>query len=114
MKYEKTHRPWGWHQIILQKLGKAWVKIVFVNKGSRLSLQSHEERVEIWIVLKGKIETLVGDKKQIFRPGGILKIDKREKHRMTGIKDSYVLEIAFGNPRESDIIRYEDDYGRAD
>jgi quercetin dioxygenase-like cupin family protein len=70
--------------------------------------------VEVWIVLKGKIETLVREKTQILGIGGILKIGRREKHRMTGIKDSYVLELAFGNPREEDIVRYEDDYGRAD
>jgi mannose-1-phosphate guanylyltransferase/mannose-6-phosphate isomerase len=114
MKYEKSHRPWGWHQIKLQKKGKAWVKVVFVKRGARLSLQSHEERVEIWIVLKGKIETLVGDKKQTLGLGGIQKIGKQEKHRMMGIKDSYVMELAFGNPTEEDIVRYEDDYGRAD
>jgi mannose-6-phosphate isomerase-like protein (cupin superfamily) len=112
MKYEKVNRPWGWYRI-LEKKEKLWIKIIFVKKGERLSLQSHENRSEIWAVLKGKIDTVVGNKNQTFGIGGIIKIGRQEKHRLAGLKNSYILEIAFGRPRERDIIRYEDDYGRA-
>jgi mannose-6-phosphate isomerase-like protein (cupin superfamily) len=114
MKYEKSIRPWGWHRVLIKIGEKAWIKVVFVKQGERLSLQSHEERIEIWIVLKGKVETLVNDKNRVLKPGGILKINRKEKHRMGGIQNSYILELAFGRPSETDIIRYEDDYGRAE
>ena len=76
-------------------------------------MQSHENRSEVWVVLKGEADTLVGNETKILKRGGILKIGKKQKHRLAGIKDSYILEMAYGSPRERDIIRHEDDYGRA-
>lgn len=35
--------------------------------------------------------------------------DKNEKHRLG--KGAFI-ELAFGEPKEKDITRYEDDYGR--
>jgi cytidyltransferase-like protein len=79
-------KPWGkmWRLI---KTKKIWLKIIAVK--SKTSLQSHTERTE-WHI-------------------GIYKIPKNEKHRLT--KGIY-LELALGKPKEEDIIRYEDDYGR--
>lgn len=114
MKHEKSHRPWGWHLILVQIWQAAWIKVVFVKQGERLSLQTHENRSEVWIVLKGKVETIVGDKKHHLTLGRFVNIAKKQKHRLSGIKDSHILELAFGKPTEDDIIRYEDDYGRAD
>jgi len=113
MKHNKNFRPWGWHKIIWQIQDKAWVKIVFVKQGERLSLQSHNNRSEIWLVIKGLVEARVGEKIHQLGIGRFVNISKKQKHRLTGIKDSYILEIALGCPKEEDIIRYEDDYGRA-
>ena len=66
-----------------------------------------------WIVLQGKIKAQKGDDSFILNEGEILRIGKEEKHRIYGITNACVLEAAFGQPRESDIIRYEDKYGRA-
>jgi len=41
-----------------------------------------------------------------------VKINKGEKHRILGLEKSCVMEAAFGRPRERDIIRYKDKYGR--
>lgn len=79
-------RPWGkmWK---LVKTKRFWLKLIAVE--GRTSLQSHAERTE-WHI-------------------GIYKVPANEKHRM--LKGLYV-EFAFGNPKEEDITRYEDDYGR--
>ena len=79
-------KPWGkmW-KIIGNK--KFWLKFIWVR--GRTSLQSHAEREE-WHF-------------------GIYKIPKNEKHRL--LKGFYI-ELATGHPKEEDIIRYEDDYGR--
>ncbi len=105
-------RPWGEYHV-LEKDATYWLKKLFIRKGEQSSLQSHKNRDEIWIVLKGKIKAQKGDASFILNEGEILKISKEEKHRIYGITDACVLEAAFGEPRERDIIRYEDEYGRA-
>lgn len=77
-----------------------------------MSLQSHKNRYEIWVVLKGKIRAQKGRDSFALRQGEYLKINKEVKHRMVGLTDAVVLEAAFGKPEERDIIRYEDKYGR--
>ncbi|MFH1461307.1 MAG: hypothetical protein ABIF84_02705, partial [Patescibacteria group bacterium] len=46
------------------------------------------------------------------KEGEFVKINKKEKHRITGLENSWILETAFGQMRENDVIRFKDDYGR--
>ena len=80
---------------------------------ARLSLQSHQYREEIWFILSGSIIAQIGSKKRRANPGDLLVIPKKIKHRITGITEAVILEVAFGKVLETDIVRYEDDYGRA-
>ena len=104
-------KPWGKY-VILEKKQDYWIKKLFVRQGEKLSLQSHKNRFEIWIVLSGRIEVIKGNLPLLLKEGEFLKINKKEKHRITGLKDSWILEVAFGQMRENDIIRFKDDYGR--
>lgn len=104
-------KPWG-EYIVLEQTENYWLKKIFVKKGARLSLQSHRGRSEVWVVLSGEIEAVKGDSHRILRAGESTAIEKNEKHRIIGREDSWVLEAAFGELSEDDIIRYEDDYGR--
>lgn len=104
-------RPWGGYQI-LEKTPEYWIKKLFINKGEQSSLQSHENRDEVWVVLKGSIRAQKSDSSIILNVGEFLKIRKGEKHRIYALTNACVLETAFGQPREKDIIRYEDEYGR--
>jgi len=63
-------------------------------------------------VLSGSVEVMKGSSRLLLKEGDFLKINKKEKHRITGLKDSWILEAAFGQVRENDIIRFKDDYGR--
>lgn len=112
-KYEFIPKPWGKEFLFLdQSSSNYWIKKLFVKKGKQFSLQSHQKRSEIWIVLSGKIKAQKGKKLLTLKKGDCLKINKKEKHRICGFQDSVVLEVAFGQVSEKDIIRYEDDYGR--
>ncbi len=104
-------KPWGSYTLLEKKQGY-WIKKLFVRKGARISLQSHKKRCEIWIVLSGNIEAVKGTAHLLLAEGAFLKIEKGEKHRITGLKDSWVLEVAFGTMQEHDITRFDDDYGR--
>jgi len=106
-------KPWG-KEILLEKKRNYWIKKLFVRHGEKLSLQSHQERFEIWVVLSGKVEAIKGNSHFLLKAGDVFKVNKQEKHRIIGTRfiDSWILEIAFGRVRENDIVRFEDDYGR--
>lgn len=105
-------RPWGGYTI-LKKSSLYWVKKLYVNRSKRLSLQSHMLRNEVWIVLSGEIIVQIGGKEKQIGAGEVVFIPKKRKHRITAVKKSCILEVAFGRVLESDIVRYEDDFGRA-
>lgn len=112
MEKPKIKRPWGGYTI-LQKTTSHWVKKLFIDNGSRTSLQSHKLRDEIWYVLSGNIIAQIGKSRREAKSGDVLLVPKNKKHRLTGTKNACVLEVSYGNVLETDIIRYEDDYGRA-
>ena len=110
-KEKKVTRPWGGYQII-EKRKDYWIKKLFVTKGQRTSLQSHNHRAEVWVVLRGKVRAQIGTKETVFSVGDMCRVKQGEKHRIYGVTDAVVLEAAFGKPLEGDIIRYKDDYNR--
>jgi mannose-6-phosphate isomerase-like protein (cupin superfamily) len=104
-------RPWGGYTI-LKKTPRYWVKKLFVHPKARLSLQSHEYREEVWLILSGTIIAQIGNKRRTGKPGDLFIVPKKRKHRIIGVTKASILEVAFGKTLEQDIVRYEDDYGR--
>ena len=111
---EKEYRPWGYYTVI--KKGQGYiVKIIHVNKGQRLSLQSHNHRSEHWIVLSGIAKVVLDDKVFDLNIGQSTDIPLKAHHSLQNPydEDVEILEIQLGNLlSEDDIIRYEDIYGR--
>ena len=110
-KSKKSIRPWGGYEVI-EKKDAYWIKKLFITKGEQTSLQSHNNRKEVWVVVQGKVRAIHGNKAVDLSVSDILNVKEEEKHRLYGITDAVVLEVAFGKPRETDITRYDDDYGR--
>lgn len=104
-------KPWGKY-VVIEKNKGYWIKKLFVSRGKKISLQSHQDRFELWTVLSGKVEAIKGKSSYFLASGESIKINKKEKHRIIAIQDSWILEVAFGRVRENDIVRYQDDYGR--
>jgi mannose-6-phosphate isomerase len=108
-----TTRPWGhFRQYAFNQ--DCTVSLMTVQPGQRLSLQSHEQRAELWIVLDEGAVVQLGSKITRHRSGDEVWIPAKSKHRLScdGTTPVRVLEIAFGNWRQDDITRYEDDYKR--
>ncbi|MBI2666047.1 phosphomannose isomerase type II C-terminal cupin domain [Candidatus Woesearchaeota archaeon] len=117
-----TKRPWGtFEQFTHNELST--VKIIEIEAGKRLSLQSHQHREEWWIALDDGIVIEIDGVQKILKKGEHAFVQKGSKHRLSYAIDSTVkstsekknvrvLEIAFGDFDEKDIVRYEDDWGR--
>jgi len=113
---QKFFRPWGWYQNIHEDEHSGYkVKIIHVDVGQRLSLQSHNSRSEHWVIVKGIAEVTVGNKTIVCKKDSQIYIPLKEIHRLKniGYEDLEVIETQIGSYLgEDDIMRYEDDYGR--
>ena len=89
------------------------IKIITVRPNGELSLQSHKNRSEFWHIISGSGVVQIGEIKKETVVGDEHEIQVGEKHRLSAGPDGIqVLEIAIGNFDESDIVHYEDKYGR--
>jgi len=111
--YEKEVRPWGnFERFTLNE--QTTVKIITLNPGEAFSLQTHAHRDEFWRVLSGSGTLTVGNLIHDTQPGETYFIKHGETHRAEGGPLGLTfLEIALGEFDEGDIIRLEDNYGRA-
>jgi mannose-6-phosphate isomerase len=106
-------RPWGnFQQFVLNEA--VTVKIITVNPGQRLSLQTHGHRDEMWQVLDVPLDLQIDDGTVASKPGERVWVPRGAKHRIanSGSEPGRLLEIAFGVFDEDDIERLEDDYDR--
>lgn len=115
-KVHKTvYRPWGFYTVIAE--GKGFIsKIIHVNPGQKLSVQSHNHRSEHWVVLTGMAKVVLESKEHILSPGHSVDIAVKEIHSLQNPfeDDLEIIEVQKGDIlSEDDIIRYEDMYGRA-
>lgn len=111
---ESSNRPWGFFKV-LYEYPNYKVKLLHVNPHSRLSLQSHAQRQEHWIIESGTGQAVIDDKVIELKKNMYCFIDKGQKHRLINSTSEplQILEIQMGDYLgEDDICRYEDDYGR--
>jgi mannose-6-phosphate isomerase len=108
-----SERPWGGFQQFTCN-EPSTVKVITVDPGHRLSLQTHERRAEFWQVLDGPIDVTVGEDSWSAQPGEQIWVPVGARHRMGNTTDrpARVLEIGYGEFDEDDIERLEDDYQR--
>lgn len=108
----EVERPWGNFRQFT-KNDNSTIKIITVNSNETLSLQSHAHRSEFWHVISGSGKVEIAGVVQDTIAGGEYEIEVGEKHRLSaGPNGLQVLEIATGEFDESDIVHYEDKYGR--
>ena len=109
-----VQKPWGSFRII-KKEENYLVKILLINPGGKLSLQSHEHRSEHWIIVKGIAKITLNETVKKMHQNESIFIPKQSKHRIenNNAEDLKIIEVQCGNIlKEEDIIRYEDIYNR--
>lgn len=112
---ESDERPWGTY-LVLDDEGDHKVKRITVRAGRRLSYQRHQHRSEHWFVVSGAgVVVLDGTQKDVG-PGVAIDVPRGCAHRIanTGDEDLVFIEVQHGSYfGEDDILRLDDDYGRA-
>jgi len=111
----KTEKPWGF-ELLYAHTSKYVGKIIFIKKGHRLSLQYHEKKDESIYIYQGKVKIEIegadsGMTSYIAQADHSIRIPPSTKHRLEAIEDTTLLEVS--TPELEDVVRVEDDYGRA-
>jgi mannose-1-phosphate guanylyltransferase/mannose-1-phosphate guanylyltransferase/mannose-6-phosphate isomerase len=108
-------RPWGNFKILKEE-DHFKSKVIQVNPGHQLSYQSHAKRAEHWIITRGIAEITLNDEVIVKKQGESIYIPQGAKHRIKNASQNIVefVEVQVGTYfGEDDIVRYQDDYGRA-
>lgn len=112
--HKTVYRPWGYYTVLGQGNGFL-TKMIHVNPGQKLSVQSHNHRSEHWVVLEGTAKVILEGKEHILSPGHSVDIAVKAIHSLQNPYEENlkIIEVQKGDLLiEEDIIRYEDMYGR--
>jgi|TARA_Y100000294_G_scaffold60194_1_gene56974 mannose-1-phosphate guanylyltransferase/mannose-6-phosphate isomerase len=108
------YRPWGRYINLFE--GKNFlVKELTVNSKSSISLQKHNHRAEYWMITQGKPKVTINKKKFFKKVNETVLIPQGAIHRIENYfkKPVKIIEVQTGSIlKESDIVRYQDIYGR--
>jgi len=110
-------RPWGSYTVLEDRNSGYKLKRIEVKPGHSLSLQSHRQRSEHWVVVSGTATVTRDDEvfsvaknESTFIPIGV-------KHRLAnrGSVPLHMIEVQVGDYLgEDDIERFDDNYGRTE
>lgn len=110
----RVDKPWG-HELIWAHTERYVGKILHVKAGERLSLQYHRVKDETIHVLSGELRFIVEENgslvEHVMKPGASYHIRPNIRHRMVAITDCDILEAS--TPELDDVVRIDDEYGRA-
>ena len=113
--YKLETRPWGGYQVLIDS-ERYKVKKLVISPKKRFSLQFHTKRTETWTIIKGILEISIGENKKTYTYGETISVPVGTKHRIEnkGNEPAEIIEVQTGTYfGEDDIVRLEDDFGRA-
>lgn len=114
---KKVEKPWGYELHFVKEDMPYMGKILHIDSGKRLSLQSHDQKQESWFLMKGRAK-IIWDGEN----GDLVETEMEEskgytcranqRHRLAGITDCDIIEVS--TPERGITYRLEDDYNRPD
>jgi len=113
--HRTAYRPWGGYSSVLSG-DRFQVKRLFVKPGKKLSLQKHHHRAEHWVVVTGTAEVTIDGKVTMLTENESIYLPLGSVHRLAnpGKILLELIEVQTGSYLgEDDIIRIEDEFGRA-
>ena len=108
------YRPWGNYKNLFSG-NNFLIKELNVKSKGVLSLQKHFHRSEHWVVTQGVPKITLNKKKFILKPNETIYIPVKSVHRIENPykKPVKIIEAQLGSIlKETDIVRYQDIYGR--
>lgn len=111
----RVSRPWGTYETV-DLADRYQVKRITVKPGASLSMQMHHHRAEHWVVVKGTARITKGDEILLLTENQSTYIPLGITHRLEnpGKIPLELIEVQSGSYLcEDDIIRFEDNFGRA-
>ncbi len=113
-KGDHDSRPWGTWEVL--EAGTNYiVKKLVVLPGQSVSLQLHHKRNEHWIIVQGIATVTLDDKIKTVKQDESVYIPVETKHRIANQTNEPIIfiEVQTGEDLdETDIVRFEDQYGR--
>lgn len=111
----RVEKPWG-YELIWAHTQRYAGKVLHINAGTRLSLQYHRLKDETLYIQQGRIELLLGEHEGSLErlelgAGEHQHIPPGTRHRLTALTEVDIFEVS--TPELEDVVRLEDDYGRA-
>lgn len=113
--HQTVRRPWGTYTV-LEEGNNYKMKRIEVKPGATLSLQMHHHRSEHWVVVGGTAKVVNGEEERLLQANESTYIPVGNKHRLEnpGKIQLVLIEVQSGEYLgEDDIVRFQDQYGRA-
>lgn len=111
----RVEKPWG-YELIWAETSRYVGKVLHIVEGERLSRQFHRVKEETLLVQSGEMDLELGPAPEArtirLRAGDTFHITPGLVHRMIAITDVDVIEVS--TPELDDVVRLEDEYGRAE
>ena len=114
---KKIDKPWGYELHWVPEGMPYMGKVLHIDAGKRLSLQTHDQKSESWLLIKGEAKLIIDDEngnlvetEMIEGIGYACNVGKR--HRLIGETDCDIIEVS--TPEIGTTFRLEDDYKRTD
>lgn len=102
----KVDKPWGTEVIV--DAGAFLLKLVEVREGARTSLQHHERKDEVQMILFTDSGSGVAVWPVVHGEREVVRVPPGRVHRTIG--PCVLLEVT--TPENDDVVRHEDDYDR--
>ncbi len=112
---KRVEKPWGYELHFVPDGFPYMGKIIHINEGKRLSLQTHDQKKESWFLKSGRAK-IIWDNED----GDLIETEMLEgqgytcelgqKHRLAAITDCEIIEVS--TPEIGNTFRLEDDYAR--
>jgi mannose-6-phosphate isomerase len=114
---KKVEKPWGYELHFVPEGEEYMGKVEHIDAGKRMSLQIHDEKVETYLLIKGRAKLVWENNKgelieTELEPFKGYTCEVGRKHRLCGISDCDIIEAA--TPEKGTTLRLEDDYSRPD
>ncbi len=114
---KRVEKPWGYEIHWVPEDKPYMGKILHINEGRRLSLQTHDQKQETWYIINGRAKVVWDD-----NSGNLIETELKhgkgyscvvgQRHRLVGITDCDIVEVS--TPEVGTTYRIEDDFKRPD